>query len=198
MADTMAQAKKRQSVVAASRPLKIFIIAGEVSGDVLGAKIMREMPTTEFVGVGGENMAAAGLKTIFPISDIAVMGIAEVAAHARTVDQHRNPWILYGKHFLKLSQGRFIRQVNHDNPGFDPQGVRQFFKRLLSACKKPDFIRSAQTLIQLYGKLHPHPGGSARNDSDIHMHLMIPKFLRRMPVLWAFSYAKLSTSKSAC
>ena len=81
----MAQAKKRQSVVAASRPLKIFIIAGEVSGDVLGAKIMREMPGVKFVGVGGENMTAAGLKTIFPISDIAVMGIAEVAAHARTL-----------------------------------------------------------------------------------------------------------------
>ncbi len=65
--------------------LKIFIIAGEVSGDVLGAKIMREMPDTEFIGVGGENMAQAGLKSIFPISDIAVMGVAEVVASARTL-----------------------------------------------------------------------------------------------------------------
>ncbi|MBD5388921.1 lipid-A-disaccharide synthase [bacterium] len=65
--------------------LKIFIIAGEVSGDVLGAKIMREMPDADFVGVGGENMASAGLKSLFPISDIAVMGVAEVLAHARTL-----------------------------------------------------------------------------------------------------------------
>jgi len=64
---------------------KIFIIAGEVSGDVLGAKIMREMPDVEFVGMGGENMAAAGLKPLFPISDIAVMGVAEVVAHAKTL-----------------------------------------------------------------------------------------------------------------
>ena len=43
-----------------SKKLKIFIIAGEVSGDVLGAKIMREMPDADFVGVGGENMKRAG------------------------------------------------------------------------------------------------------------------------------------------
>jgi len=65
--------------------LKIFIIAGEVSGDVLGAKIMREMPSAEFVGVGGENMQAAGLKPIFPISDLAVMGLFEVLAKAKTL-----------------------------------------------------------------------------------------------------------------
>lgn len=65
--------------------LKIFIIAGEVSGDILGAKIMHEMPGVEFVGVGGENMIAAGLSPLFPMSDIAVMGIIEVAAHARTL-----------------------------------------------------------------------------------------------------------------
>ena len=46
---------------------------------------MRDMPGVEFMGVGGENMMAAGLHSLFPISDIAVMGIIEVAAHARTL-----------------------------------------------------------------------------------------------------------------
>lgn len=68
-----------------SKKLKIFIIAGEVSGDVLGAKIMREMPDADFVGVGGENMKRAGLKSLFPVSDLAVMGAVEVVAHARTL-----------------------------------------------------------------------------------------------------------------
>ena len=68
-----------------NKKLKIFIIAGEVSGDVLGAKIMCEMPDTEFVGIGGENMKRAGLKSLFPISDLAVMGAIEVLAHARTL-----------------------------------------------------------------------------------------------------------------
>lgn len=68
-----------------NKNLKIFIIAGEVSGDVLGARIMREMPDVTFVGIGGENMARAGLKSLFPMSDLAVMGAIEVVAHARTL-----------------------------------------------------------------------------------------------------------------
>ncbi len=68
-----------------NKKLKIFIVAGEVSGDVLGAKIMREMPNAKFIGIGGENMERAGLKSLFPISDLAVMGAVEVVAHARTL-----------------------------------------------------------------------------------------------------------------
>ncbi len=68
-----------------NKRLKIFVIAGEVSGDVLGARIMNEMPDAEFVGVGGENMTAAGLRPLFPMSDLAVMGVIEVLAHARTL-----------------------------------------------------------------------------------------------------------------
>ncbi|MBO5834167.1 MAG: lipid-A-disaccharide synthase [Alphaproteobacteria bacterium] len=64
---------------------KVFIIAGEVSGDVLGARIMSQMPDAEFVGIGGENMRVAGLKSIFPMSDLSVMGAVEVLAHARTL-----------------------------------------------------------------------------------------------------------------
>ncbi len=63
----------------------VFIIAGEVSGDVLGAHIMQQMPNVNFVGIGGENMISAGLTPIFPMGDLAVMGIIEVAAHARTL-----------------------------------------------------------------------------------------------------------------
>ena len=64
---------------------KIFIIAGEVSGDVLGAKIMREMHGVEFIGIGGQHMQDCGLKSIFPMSDLSVMGITEVIAHAKTL-----------------------------------------------------------------------------------------------------------------
>ena len=68
-----------------NKKLTIFIIAGEVSGDVLGARIMSEMPDALFVGVGGQNMIAAGLTPLFPMGDLAVMGVIEVAAHARTL-----------------------------------------------------------------------------------------------------------------
>ena len=65
--------------------LKIFIIAGEVSGDVLGAKIMHEMPDADFVGIGGQHMEKMGLKSVFPMTDLAVMGIFEVVARAHVL-----------------------------------------------------------------------------------------------------------------
>ena len=65
--------------------LKIFVIAGEVSGDVLGGRIMENMPDVQFVGIGGQNMQAQGLKSLFPIADLAVMGVIEVLGRARTL-----------------------------------------------------------------------------------------------------------------
>ncbi|MBO7508750.1 MAG: lipid-A-disaccharide synthase [Alphaproteobacteria bacterium] len=65
---------------------KIFIIAGEVSGDALGARIMRQMAgPADFVGIGGAEMCGCGLKSLFPMSDLAVMGITEVLGHIRTL-----------------------------------------------------------------------------------------------------------------
>ena len=55
--------------------LKVFVIAGEVSGDVLGGRIMSKIQNAEFVGIGGENMQAAGLRSLFTMSDLSVMGI---------------------------------------------------------------------------------------------------------------------------
>ncbi len=68
----------------------VFIVAGEVSGDVLGGRIMSQMPDTEFIGIGGQNMQAAGLQSLFPMSDLAVMGIVEVLAHAHTLTRRIN------------------------------------------------------------------------------------------------------------
>lgn len=62
--------------------LRIFVIAGEASGDQLGGAFMRAMksayPDAEFTGVGGRMMAAEGLHSLFPMEDLSVMGIAEV------------------------------------------------------------------------------------------------------------------------
>jgi lipid-A-disaccharide synthase len=65
--------------------LRVALVAGEHSGDQLGAKLMTslgEAGTGEvsFLGVGGEAMESEGLKSLFPISDIAVMGILPVLA----------------------------------------------------------------------------------------------------------------------
>lgn len=65
-------------------PLIIGIVAGEVSGDSLGADFMQQMNNLRddivWVGVGGSKMQAQGLQSIFPLERLAVMGLVEVMA----------------------------------------------------------------------------------------------------------------------
>ncbi len=67
------------------RPLRVFVIAGEHSGDSLGARLMAALSALRpggvtFDGVGGPKMSAAGLSSVFPMSEIAVMGPAAILA----------------------------------------------------------------------------------------------------------------------
>ncbi len=72
-----------------ARPPTIWLVAGEDSGDQLGAKLMRALretaPDTAFGGVGGEAMAETGFASLFPLDDVAVMGYLPVLARARTL-----------------------------------------------------------------------------------------------------------------
>lgn len=61
------------------RELRLFIVAGEHSGDTLGAKLMAALNadanvSIRYHGVGGEGMKAQGLTSLFPLEDVAVMG----------------------------------------------------------------------------------------------------------------------------
>jgi lipid-A-disaccharide synthase len=62
--------------------MKYFLIAGEPSGDVIGAKLMASLmqldPEAEFSGIGGPLMLNNGLKSVFPMNELTVMGIWEV------------------------------------------------------------------------------------------------------------------------
>ena len=65
----------------------IYLIAGEQSGDILGARLMRAIsavkPDTNFAGIGGTAMAAQGLTSLFPMRDLALMGLLEVLPRRR-------------------------------------------------------------------------------------------------------------------
>lgn len=85
--------------------LKIALVAGEVSGDILGASLMRALrayhPDVEFIGVGGPLMIAEGIQSIFPMDRLAVMGIIEVLG--------RLPELLWRRHKLE-------KQLIHQHP----------------------------------------------------------------------------------
>lgn len=69
----------------AGGPLRIALIAGEASGDVLGASLIAEIaarhPDAEFFGIGGPKMIAAGLTSAYDQEKLAVRGAIEVLKH---------------------------------------------------------------------------------------------------------------------
>ena len=76
-----------------NKKLKVYLIAGEPSGDLLGSRLMRAMKNklgenVEFFGVGGDTMEEEGLVSLFDIADLAVMGIIEVIPSIPKVLRH--------------------------------------------------------------------------------------------------------------
>lgn len=69
--------------------MRIGIIAGEASGDLLGAHLMAALQTRfsslEFIGIAGPRMQARGAKTLFPMERLAVRGYVEVLKHYREI-----------------------------------------------------------------------------------------------------------------
>ncbi len=94
----------------------IYIVAGEQSGDVLGARLMaaiaRLRPDIRFAGIGGGAMAAAGMTSLFPMRELALMGLLEVL-----------PNVLHLRRRLHETVADIARQkpdvvVTIDSPGF--------------------------------------------------------------------------------
>ncbi len=65
--------------------LKIYLIAGEASGDNIGAKLMKALkiqnPNVEFYGIGGEKMQEQKMNLLFPAQELSVMGFLEIIPH---------------------------------------------------------------------------------------------------------------------
>ncbi len=68
---------------------KILIVAGEASGDLHAAHIVRGVrerrPDVEFFGIGGQDMRAAGAEILVDSAELAVVGLWEVLAHRKTI-----------------------------------------------------------------------------------------------------------------
>jgi lipid-A-disaccharide synthase len=100
-----------------SHPLTIGIVAGEASGDQLGAHLIRALrernPALRFVGIGGPKMEAAGMEILYPMEKLAVRGLVEVLKHYREIVGIRRR---LRKHFLRQRPALYI---GIDSPDFN-------------------------------------------------------------------------------
>ena len=73
---------------------KIFILTGEPSGDKLASKVIRELsksnPEIEYLGVGGENLKALGIKSIYDLKDITYIGFTNVIRNIFKINKKIN------------------------------------------------------------------------------------------------------------
>jgi lipid-A-disaccharide synthase len=98
-------------------PLSIGIVAGEASGDMLGAHLMAalrtHLPTANFIGIGGPKMESEGLDSLFSMEQLAVRGYVEVLRHY--------PGLVWMRHKLRraLLDARLQMFIGVDAPDFN-------------------------------------------------------------------------------
>ncbi|MCY3673667.1 MAG: lipid-A-disaccharide synthase [Paracoccaceae bacterium] len=107
-------------------PRKIFLIAGEPSGDSLGGNLMEGLlkiyPKVEFIGVGGPSMIENGLVSIFPYDELSVMGITEVLSNLPRLINRKNQLV------ASILRDSFDVVVTIDSPDFNfrvAKGIKQ-------------------------------------------------------------------------
>jgi lipid-A-disaccharide synthase len=112
--------------VGEERPVRIGIIAGEASGDLLGARLMRalkdHLPEVHFEGIGGSEMQAEGCNSLFPMERLSVLGLTEILGRYFELRRLRKQLIA---HFLASPPDIFI---GVDSPGFN-LGVEEQLRR---------------------------------------------------------------------
>lgn len=99
------------------KPLTIGVVAGEASGDLIGAHLIKSLrlrlPHARFTGIGGSRMQAEGMAVLYPLEKLAVRGYVEVLRHYFEILSIRRR---LAAHFLKERPALF---VGVDAPDFN-------------------------------------------------------------------------------
>lgn len=110
-----------------SNQKRIYMIAGEASGEQIGADVMRAIqdrfPDAEIAGIGGESMLEAGMESLFPMQDISLMGFAEIIPHLFSLLQR-----------IRQTVGDIMARqpdilITIDSPGFNNRVIKGLKKR---------------------------------------------------------------------
>ena len=105
------------------RPLRIALVAGEASGDQLGAALIEALraraPETQFMGLAGPRMQAAGCEAVGAAEELAVMGLFEVLGHLPRL------WRLRRRLVRAITDWRADLFIGIDAPGFNLGLARQ-------------------------------------------------------------------------
>lgn len=142
---------------------KIFITAGEASGDLLGSKIINAIKLNaeniEFIGIGGEKMLNEGLNSIFPMKDLSVMGFFEVLPRIFLLSKRINQTV------NKILEEKPDLILTIDSPGFSfriMEKLKSKDKKFFDSVKKVHLIapsvwaykeKRAQKISKLYNLL---------------------------------------------
>jgi lipid-A-disaccharide synthase len=158
---------------------RIFVVAGEHSGDVLGGKLLQALLDKAghegfaFAGVGGEHMEAAGLSSIFPLSDVAVMGpvaiIARLPRLVRRVYQTVEAALAFGPDVLVIIDSpefthpiaKRVRQRRPDIPIIDYVSPSVWAWRPGRARKMRPYVDHLLALLPFEPEAHARLGGPA-------------------------------------
>lgn len=110
------------------RTYKIFLSAGEPSGDFLGSQLMKALKhelgnSVRFLGLGGQLMEAEGLRSLFPIEELSIMGLAEIIPHIWRIRKRIHQTV------ASIMKSRPDIVVTIDSPGFNFRVGRVLKKR---------------------------------------------------------------------
>ncbi|WP_338662223.1 lipid-A-disaccharide synthase [Pararoseomonas sp. SCSIO 73927] len=94
----------------------LYVVAGEASGDVLGARLIaalrRVRPDLAFAGIGGARIEEQGVESLFPMRELALMGLLEVLPNLRSLARRMDQTV------ADITARRPAALVTIDSPGF--------------------------------------------------------------------------------
>lgn len=140
-------------------PVRVMLVAGEPSGDVLGARLIEGLrdlagDRLEVIGVGGAEMARQGLASIFPMETLSVMGLFEVLPRALRLRR----CIAEAEALVREAQPDCI--VTIDSPGFN--------RRLVGRIQDLDILKVHYVAPSVWA-YHPH---RAKKVAALYDHLL--------------------------